>query len=202
MQGRDMGVALRCFKTTRSVPLIFVAGVPEKVARVRESLPDATYTTWEKIRTAVTEAIAKPPAVTAAPQSLLAGYSGTALAKKLGIKKNATVSLVNAPVEFEALLGDVPEGVKLRRQSRGRRHLTIWFTRSSRSLTAGIQGMARLAAQGPLWIAWPKQTSSIGTDLTQAAVRKVGLATGLVDYKVCAIDEVWSGLLFTLRKGG
>src|SRR5580692_6724545 len=73
MQGRDVGLALRHYKPTRSVPLIFVAGEREKVARVQQSLPDAVYTTWDQIRTALNEAIANPPAVAVAPRSLLAG---------------------------------------------------------------------------------------------------------------------------------
>jgi hypothetical protein len=199
MQGRDVGVALRHSKTTRSVPLLFVAGDPEKVERVRQSLPDAVYTTWDRIRLALEDAIANPPAVTVVPRSVLAGYSGTPLAKKLSIAPNAVVALVDAPPGLEDLLGDLPEGVKVRRQTKGRRNLTIWFTRSSKDLEDGIVRMARLAEQGPLWIAWPKQTSPLKSDLTQAEVRKIGLATGLVDYKVCAIDAIWSGLLFTRR---
>jgi hypothetical protein len=75
----------------------------------------------------------------------------------------------------------------------------LWFTRSRKDLEGDIERMALLAKQGPLWIAWPKNASPLGSDLTQAVVRKGGLATGLVDYKVCAIDAIWSGLLFTRR---
>jgi hypothetical protein len=129
----------------------------------------------------------------------LAGYADTLLSKKLGIVPNNVVALVNAPPGFEELLGELPEGVKLRRQTKSQRDLTIWFTRSSKELQEGIEQMALVAKQGPLWIAWPKKASPLGCDLTQAVVRKVGLAIGLVDYKVCAIDGVWSGLLFTRR---
>jgi CheY-like chemotaxis protein len=199
MQGRDMGLALRHYKNTRSVPLIFIAGDPEKVARVQKSLPDAVYTTWDQVRTTLSEVLANPPAVTVAPRSLLAGYSDTPLARKLGIAPNLLVALVEAPPGLEDLLGDLPEGAKLRRQTKGPRNLTIWFTRSCKELEGGIERMAQLTQQGPLWIAWPKKASPLGSDLTQAVVRKVGLATGLVDYKVCAIDAIWSGLLFTRR---
>jgi hypothetical protein len=180
--------------------LIFVAGDPGKVARVQQSLPDAVYTTWDQIGMVLRDAIANPPEVTVVPRSLLAGYSGTPLVKKLGIAPNAIVALVDAPPGFEDLLIDLPEGVKLRRQSRGQRNLTIWFARSSRDLQDGIERMALLAEQGPLWVAWPKKASSLASDVTETVVRKVGLATGLVDYKVCAIDADWSGLLFTRRK--
>lgn len=198
MQGRDVGIAFRHHKATRLVPLVFVGGEPEKVARIRQMLPDAVYTTWGRIRTALRKAIAKPPSVPVKPASVLAGYSGTPLAKKLGIKPNSVVALVNAPPNFEKLLSDLPAGATLR-QTRGRRNLTIWFARSREEFEPNIQPMAKLAEQGPLWIAWPKQTSSLSSDLTQAAVRKTGLANGLVDYKICAIDATWSGLLFTRR---
>lgn len=199
MQGRDVGMALRHYRTTRHVPLVFVAGDPDKVARVRESLPDAVYTTWDQVGTAVKEAIANPPMVVAAPRSLLAAYAGAPLAKKLGIARDAAVALVDAPPGFEDLLGELPDGVQLRRQTRGRRNLTIWFTRSREDLADNIERRARLTEQGPLWIAWPKKASPLASDLTQAIVREIGLAAGLVDYKICSIDDVWSGLLFTRR---
>jgi hypothetical protein len=198
-RGRDMGLAIRHYKATRSIPLVFVAGDLEKVARVRKSLPDAAYTGWDKVYLVVREAIANPHPVTSAPKSLLAGYADTPLSKKLGIVANGVVALHDAPQGFEDLLTDLPEGVRLRRQARGQRNLTIWFSRSRSELENEIDRMARVADQGPLWIAWPKKASRLGSDLTQAVVRKVGLATGLVDYKVCAIDAVWSGLLFTRR---
>jgi hypothetical protein len=201
MRGRDMGLAIRHYKATRWVPIIFVAGDPEKVERVRKTLPDAVYTTWEQIKTALREAITNPPAVIAAPRSLLAGYADTPLWKKLGIAPNAVVALRDAPSDFETLLSDLPAGAKLSRQTKGKRNLTIWFTRSRQQMEQSIDRMANFAQQGPLWIAWPKKASPLGSDLTQAIVRKAGLAVGLVDYKVCAIDATWSGLLFTRRDG-
>jgi hypothetical protein len=108
--------------------------------------------------------------------------------------------LVNAPSGFEQTLGDLPEGVTLRRQARGRYDLAIWFPKSAKDLSARVKQVGRLADKDGLWIAWPKQASGIPTDLTQTVVRKTGLASGLVDYKVCAIDETWSGLKFARRK--
>ncbi len=200
MQGRDVGVALRSSKSTRAVPLLFVAGDPKKVERVQQCLPDAIYTTWDQMEAALREAIANPPEVQVIPRSRLAGYSGTPLVKKLGIGPNAIVALIDAPPGFEDLLVDLPAGVKLRRQTKGQRNLTIWFTRSCQDLEEGIVIMALLAEQGPLWIAWPKKGSPLASDVTEAEVRKLGLTTGLVDYKVCAIDATWSGLLFTRRQ--
>jgi len=200
-QGRDMAVAIRKYKATRHVPLVFVDGDPEKVARIKEILPDAVYTTWSRIRSSLEQAIAHPPADPVVPGSLMAGYSGKPLPTKLGIKANSVVGLVGAPEGFEETLGELPEGVVLRRRARGRRDLTLWFTKSRKDLERRIERMSAFAHKGGLWIVWPKRSSGTTTDLTQAVVREVGLAAGLVDYKICAIDETWSGLRFTRRKG-
>ena len=199
-QGRDVALALRRYRETRSLPLVFVGGLPQILSRIRQLLPDAVCTTWDRIRTSLQRTIAHPPVVTAVPRSLLQGYSGTPLLKKLGIKANSAVALVHAPPEFEQTLGELPEGVTVREEASDRANLTIWFVRSRKELEHSVGRMAAPAEKGGLWIAWPKKTSPIATDLTQAVVREIGLAAGLVDYKVCAIDATWSGLKFSRRK--
>jgi hypothetical protein len=198
-QGRDVALGIRQHKPLRRVPLVFVEGDPEKVGRIKKLLPDAHYTSWHGIRGTLKRAIANPPEDPVIPESNLAGYSGTPLPKKLGIKVGNVVALVDAPEGFEETLGTGPDGTVIRRQTRGKRDLTIWFTRSRKVLDRRIGKMAEIAGNN-LWIAWPKKTSRLASDLTQADVRRVGLAIGLVDYKVCAIDETWSGLKFTRRK--
>lgn len=198
--GKEIGTGLRSAKTTRAVPLVFVEGEPEKVERLKRILPDATYTTWSKIRSAMKTAIANPPANPVKPESNLAGYSGTPLPKKLGIKPNSVVALVNAPKDFEKTLGELPEGVKFKKQAAGKPDLIIWFLRMRAELEDRIDEMRELTGAGGIWLAWPKQASGLATDLTQNIVRETGLANGLVDYKVCAIDATWSGLKFAVRK--
>ena len=127
----------------------------------------------------------------------MAGYSGTPLPQKLGIKPGSVVAVVAAPDGFEALLDPLPPGASLRADARGRPDLALWFVCSSRELRS--DRIDRLADGRPLWIAWPKKTSGVETDLTESVVRQAGLARGLVDTKVCAIDETWSGLLFRRR---
>ena len=199
-QGRDIGLALRHYKTTRHVPLVFAGGVPEKVTRVKRHLPDAVYTQWSRIRSSLKRAIAHPPAHPVVPKSLLEGYSGTPLPKKLGIKADSVVALIGAQTGFEQLLAELPDGVVLRRGARGRSDLTIWFTKSRGDLERRVVRLGSAAGSGGLWIAWPKKSSGVATDLSQVVVRKVGLASGLVDYKVCSIDATWTGLRFTRRK--
>jgi CheY-like chemotaxis protein len=199
-QGRDVGAAIRQSKSTRPIPLVFVDGEAAKVERVRKLLPDAVYTSWSRIRSSLKQAIAQPPAEPVATESTLAGYSGTPLAKKLGIKPDYVVALVGAPEGFEKTLGELPAGVVLRRQARGHCDLVVWFCKSQAELKRRVERLGELAGPGGLWIAWPKQASDISTDLTQAKVRATGLAAGLVDYKIAAIDATWSGLRFTRRR--
>jgi len=130
-----------------------------------------------------------------------AGYSGTPLPKKLGIKEGSVVALIAAPRNFRKTLGKLPAGARLRTKPDARCTLTLWFIRSRADLTRGLRQAVALAAQGTIWILWPKQTSGVATDLKEGVVREAGLAAGLVDYKVCAVDATWSGLAFALRKG-
>ena len=198
--GRDLALWLRKTKATRRIPLVVVEGDPKKTAAMQRLVPDAVYTPWSRVRGSLKRAIARPPAEPVVPDSTMAGYSGTPLPKKLGIKPCAVVALVSAPDDFEQTLGTLPDEVTLRRQARGRCDLIVWFTRSQGELRRRVQRMGQIAGKDGLWIAWPKQSSAIPTDLNQTVVRRTGLDAGLVDYKICAIDADWSGLKFTRRK--
>lgn len=130
-----------------------------------------------------------------------AGYSGTPLVKKLGIQANSILALLNAPHDFESTLGELPQPLTLRTAARGRRDLTIWFPRDAAELRRRMPKIAAsLQAGDGLWVAWPKKASGVSTDLSDAIVRQTGLENGIVDYKVCAIDEIYSGLKFARRR--
>jgi len=201
-QGRDMAVNLRIQGGTRRVPLLFVGGDPDKVARIRELLPDAGYSSWGEIEAALAGAIAAPPADPVVPGSAFAAYVGRPLAGKLGIKPGSTVALAGAPPDLREALGQLPARVELVSFDSlpGPADLTIWFVRSASELERGMAGMAARVGQEALWIAWPKKGSALAADLSQQQVRAAGLAAGLVDYKICAIDDTWSALLFRRRK--
>jgi hypothetical protein len=199
-QGRDMGLTLRKYQDTRHVLLVYVGGPPAKVARIQELLPDAVYTTWDEIGQALEEAIAHPPEEPVVPGSVFDAYAGTPLPQKLGIKAGAAIGLAGAPEGFAATLGALPEGAVLHDGAGGRRDLILWFVRSQEELADGLAAMVTRAGRCPVWIAWPKKASGVATDLSQQVVRQTGLAAGLVDYKICAIDKTWSALLFTRRK--
>ena len=128
------------------------------------------------------------------------GYSGTPLAKKLGIKAGHRVALVGAPPTFEETLDPLPQGVHPVRRVRGRYDVIVFFAGKRAILDRRLESLARaIVDNGGLWVGWPKKSSGVPTDLDFAAVQGAGLALGLVDNKVCAIDDTWSGLRFVIR---
>jgi hypothetical protein len=131
----------------------------------------------------------------------VAGYSGTPLPKKLGIREGSRIALVGAPKGFEHTLAPLPASVDVVTRPRAGLDVILFFTTRRSELEGRFLKLARaLDAAGGLWVAWPKKSSAVKTDLDQSAVMKIGLATGLVDNKVCAIDETWSGLRFVVRR--
>ena len=129
-----------------------------------------------------------------------AGYSGTPLAKKLGIKPGHRLGLIAAPDYTEAILAPLPPDVTVRRRAQGRFDVIVFFCRRGKDLAARFGPLAaRLEKNGGLWIGWPKKSSELATDLAFDVVQRIGLAAGLVDNKVCAIDRAWSGLRFVYR---
>jgi hypothetical protein len=130
-----------------------------------------------------------------------AGYSGTPLVRKLGIKPEARLGLIGAPDGFDATLGELPPGVRVRRRLSAQPFDVIVAFHSGRAeLERRLPALAgALEPNGGLWIAWPKRASGVPTDVTESVVRDLGLAAGLVDNKVCAVDQVWSGLRLVYR---
>jgi len=131
----------------------------------------------------------------------MAGYSGTPLVKKLGFKEGFRVGLVNPPKGFQRELSPLPNNVKI---MVGRipksLDLILLFADSQQTLRKEFPRLARkLAENGMLWIAWPKKASGVATDLSDNTVRQIGLDAGLVDVKVCAVNDIWSGLKFVYR---
>ncbi len=127
----------------------------------------------------------------------MAGYSGTPLEKKLGLKPNAKLALVAAPPGFALAL---PDGAELAGPRARDLDLIMWFVKELKKFKNDFEThKARIKPDGALWIAWPKKTSGVATDMTEDRVREVALPTGLVDNKVCAVDEIWSGLRLVWR---
>jgi len=130
----------------------------------------------------------------------VSGYSGTPLPKKLGIKSGSTVAFRKAPPEFPAALGELPDGVRVKGRAVAPLDVLVAFFVDRSELDRRLHALSRAVyPDGGLWIAWPKRSSGVPTDLTEDVVRELALELGLVDNKVCAIDETWSGLRLVHR---
>jgi hypothetical protein len=128
----------------------------------------------------------------------MAGYSGTPLPQKLGIKEQFRVALLDLPADVRDELKDALAGCHVAKN--GPLDFAMTFVKSSNELRKRFPRLAKqLAPAGMLWVSWPKKTSGVATDLTENEVRNIGLEAGLVDVKVCAVNEVWSGLKFVIR---
>ncbi|MBL7260486.1 DUF3052 family protein [Paractinoplanes lichenicola] len=133
----------------------------------------------------------------------MAGYSGTPLHRKLGIKPGHRVALLDAPDGFAATLEGLPDGVVILPRLAGDAptNVIVLFVTERHELQARLDEVrAGMAQDGGFWVAWPKRASKVPTDVTEDVVREVALPTGLVDNKVCAIDEIWSGLRLVIRR--
>jgi Protein of unknown function (DUF3052) len=130
----------------------------------------------------------------------MAGYSGTPLPKKLGIKENFRVALAGMPADVKAELKAALSSCKIAKDGSGPLDFAMVFVKVQAELKQQFSKLARqLAPAGMLWVSWPKKSSGVATDLNENDVRKIGLDAGLVDVKVCAVSEVWSGLKFVIR---
>ena len=130
----------------------------------------------------------------------MAGYSSTSLPKKLGIKEHSRIAFVDAPKDFQTYLGPLPDGAEIVKRLTKPLDIILLFVTTERALAKDFARHAeKLATNGMIWIAWPKKSSGVATDLSFERVQRIGLDAGLVDVKICAIDETWSGLKFVIR---
>lgn len=198
MQGRDVGVALRSRAATRAIPIIFAAGDPEKVERVRSVLGDAVFCEWAEIAGALQRALSSPAAPMAS-DSVFAAYKAVPVAQKLGLTAGLRVRLIDPPAHFN-LIDLCPDA---RLVTRGAADLVLWFVRSPQELEAGLTKHARTLPAGGLWILYPKRKAgghAEPNNLTQFDVRRAANLAGLVDYKIIRLDATWTGLRFARRK--
>ena len=199
--GREVGTILRDSKSTRHLPLVFAGGARDKVERIRGELPDAVFTGWEAIGDAVRTAIAHPVANPMKAKSHADRFAGAPLVQKLGIKVGMQVAMLGEFDGFEELLGDLPEGAGLGKKFTAQTRMGLYFVRSARELANAYEhAAARLPEVASFWVIHPKQAKNLKLDFNQNDVREVGLASGFVDYKVCAVNEEWSALKFSRRR--
>lgn len=131
----------------------------------------------------------------------MAGYSGTPLAARLGIREGMEVTLVDAPKNYVELVSPVPPGVRFStKMFSGAGMVHVFATEKRRLQQALIAALPKLKPDGTIWVSWPKKSAKVPTDITEDTIREIALPLGLVDIKVCAVDEVWSGLKLVIRK--
>jgi hypothetical protein len=198
--GRYLAHALREYKGTRHIPLVFVEGEPDKVERIRGLFPDAAFAHWRGIDRAIRLAIAHPPAAPVTPGTSFA-YTSTPLVRKLGIRADTIVGLLNAPPDVAVTLGDLPEGARLVDFLEPGWTVLLWFVRTARALEDELEWVAGRREKLALWIFWPKRASGVASDLTPAVIRALANRHNLTDYKMCAFDKTWSGMVFARRRG-
>src|SRR4030095_12945821 len=195
-QGREIGRVIRMTKSTRHWPLVFVDG-EEKIALTKALLPDATYTTWDRIKTALTKAISRPLTTPVVPKDTM---SAKPPVEKLGVKPGFTVALLGSPKGFADTLKHLPKKLTFTAKPDPKADLFLCFARTAHEMHAQFLSLKTNVDRQTLWMIWPKKASGIKSDLGGNVVREGGLAAGWVDYKVCAVDDTWSGLAFKKRK--
>jgi CheY-like chemotaxis protein len=195
--GRAMGALLRERKSTRMIPLVFVQGDPEKSERVRELLPDAAIADLLRIGPAVRRAIRQTPA-----QPVVPNAASIPLLRKLRIREGALIGLLHAPEGFEARLAPLPDGVRLQTGTQDA-DVILAFVKSAAALGRELPALARDMRKGrTLWLFWPKKSGGLADNLRMPRIREMCQEVGLTDYKVCAVDETWSGMAVAPRRKG
>ncbi len=195
--GRELAIFFRGSKKTRYVPIIFVGGEPEKVERVRKLLPDAAYTPAARVRVALKTALANPVATPVTPKQMMQRYGDRSTAQKLGIGRGARVAVIDGPADYAQAVGPLPEGACFEEDSTGDCTIALWFVHGVAEFHAALPRMRRLAAKSRLWIVWRKNKRA---GLDGNLIRQGANAVGLVDYKICSLNEAWSGMVFAVKK--
>jgi len=195
--GKYVGAWVRGAKSTRHIPLVFVGGEAEKVAAIKKQIPDAVYSSIAGVGAALKKAIAQPPRDPVVPRQMMETAPGRTAAQKMGIREGSTVGLIDPPADYLKVLGVLPQGVVLEEDSRRVCPLTVWFVHDPGEYEAALPSRRLLAARSRLWIVWQKGRRD---GLNGNFVREAALAMGLVDYKICSLDGVWTGMVFAVKK--
>jgi methylmalonyl-CoA mutase cobalamin-binding subunit len=200
--GREIATALRGNKRTRQVPILFLGGAPEKIVIVRQKLPDAAYCAQARLVAAVRKCIKERPVEPVVPTQMMDRYAARTAAQKLGIAAGSRVAVIDAPRDYARVIGDLPEGVDFDEESWAGCPVTLWFVEEPESFLAALPKMRKAAAISKLWVAWPKKAARKDSQLSETFIREMAIESGLVDYKICSINQTWSGLCFALKKAG
>ena len=181
----------------KNLPIVFVDGDPERVKGVREAIPDAVYVSRAGLERALR--VIKPVSNPVQPERMMASTRSAAV--KLGVKPGMRVGVNDAPRGYASVIGVLPEGASFEEEPADAAPVTLWFVRDADVYLAGLRAMKKVAAKSKLWVLYPKQQKGKQvSNLTQALVREAGIKVGLVEYKICSVDAVWTGLAFAVKK--
>ncbi|HEY3457986.1 MAG TPA: hypothetical protein VGK64_25615 [Bryobacteraceae bacterium] len=195
-QGREIAIALRQWPATRRVPVVFCDGAAEKVEKTRAVLGDALYCEFSKLRNSIRKALAESCAEATVPTPMMKRYAARTTAQKLGIAAGSTVAVIDPPRDYLAVLGDLPAGVQFTEDRAA--SVTLCFVHDLPSLQDRMSDLRRLGRTSKLWFCWRKgKTAASG--LSGNSIRATAVALGLVDYKICSLNAVWSGMLFAIK---
>ena len=199
--GREIAIALRQSPRTRCVPIVFCGGDEEKVNAIRNTLPDASYSTAEKLRSTLRKALGNRLPNPVKPVQMMDRYTSRTTAQKLGIRESCAVRLVDPPRNVMQVLGPLPSKIEmLDEDSTETAAVTLCFLHEPHLLQPAISRVRPLASTSKLWILWRKGGSAARGDITEARLRNTAIVLGLVDYKICSVNDVWSAMLFALKR--
>ena len=192
--GRECAVALRTTKYSREIPLILAGGEATKVDAIRKLLPDVVFISYDGVCDAIRSARKVTNPVT--PTPIMERYGNRTVAQKLGAKEGTAIAVIDAPRDYADVIGPLPEGAALLEEPETIEPITLWFIRDERTYQDVLPKMRKLAARTKLWVAWRKGSKQFTGDM----VRIQAINAGLVDYKICALGQSWSGMAFAAKK--
>ena len=199
--GREIAIALRQSPKTAHIPLVFCGGAWEKIEQTRALLPDATYCSSAALVPSLKHALAKPSQKNPAkPAAMMNRYGGRTAAQKLGIKEGFSIRLIDPPQDAFRALGDLPACVQFQEGEAAGAEVTLAFIDSVEQLRPTLSRIRHLASGSKLWILWRKKTAPSHAGVTEPFVRETGIALGLVDYKICSVNETWSAMAFARKR--
>jgi hypothetical protein len=194
---RYVGTEIRRHKGLRHIPIVFVDGDQERVRMAKALLPDAVYTKRDRLKEALD--LLEPVSDPVVPSGTI--LSDRPTAEKLGIKANARVALIRPPVDYVRVIGALPEGATLEEDPKEVLPLTLWFVSDVDEFLESLRAMRKLAGKSRLWVVYPKQTATRKkTELTQNVIREAARSVGLIDYKICSVDDTWTGFALAVKK--
>lgn len=196
---RYVGTEIRRHKGLRHIPIVFVDGDHERVKQARAILPDAVYTKRDRLKEALD--LLEPVSDPVVPAGTV--LSDRTAAEKLGIKADARVALIRPPIDYARVIGVLPAGAVLEEDPKEVLPLTLWFVSDLDEFLEGLRAMRKLAGKSRLWVVYPKQTGKKKKPedgLTQNVIREAARSVGLIDYKICSVDDTWTGFAVTVQK--